>query len=174
MKDLHKLWPHRWITPKANSIDSPIQGIGTAATAQIKKGETIAFLGGVIVPRRDIDEYRNKMEHRGIQISEDFFICPTTIEEIRHTGIFNHSCSPNIGYESLIQFVAMRNINSGEELTFDYAFSESYFKAFKCNCRSYNCRNKITQNDWKNNNIQKKSGKYFSPYLKKKLTLQKQ
>jgi len=33
----------------------------------------------------------------------------------------NHSCEPNVGILGQIIFVAMRNIDSGEELTIDYA-----------------------------------------------------
>jgi len=109
------------------------------------------------------------MGHRGIQIDDDFFICPSTIKEMRLSGIFNHSCDPNIAYSNSITFVAIRDIESGEELTFDYATSESFFKPFKCNCGSKACRIVIKPDDWKNPKIQKKLGRYFSPYLKEKV-----
>ncbi len=169
MKNLHKIWKHRWITPKARSYKSKIQGLGVVAIKLIQKGEIVAVLGGVIVPISEIKKYRKKLGHVGIQINDNFFICPTSREELEETGVFNHSCNPNIGYLDSITFIAIRDINPGEELTFDYAFSETVFKAFKCNCGSKNCRKIIKPSDWKIPEIQKKYKKYFSPYLKRKI-----
>jgi hypothetical protein len=109
------------------------------------------------------------MGQRGIQISDDFFICPSTPKEARMLGIFNHSCDPNIGFANSITLVAIHNIKPREELTFDYAFCESFFKSFKCNCGSRNCRRVIKQDDWKDTKLQNKYDKYFSPYLKEKI-----
>ena len=143
--------------------------MGVVAVENISKGEIVAVLGGVIVPLSEINRYREKLGHRGIQIDDNFFICPTSIEERKETGIFNHSCEPNMGYKNPITFIAIRYIKAGEELTFEYAFSESYFEPFKCKCGSINCRKIIKPNDWKIKEIQDKYGEYFSPYLKKKI-----
>ena len=171
MEDLHKFWKHRWITTKAKAKHSSIHGMGVVAVENISKGEIVAVLGGVIVPLSEINRYREKLGHRGIQIDDNFFICPTSREELKETGVFNHSCEPNIGYKDAITFIAIRDIKAGEELTFEYAFSESYFETFKCKCGSINCRKIIRPDDWKIPEIQKKYGQYFSPYIKKKLNL---
>lgn len=68
------------------------------------------------------------MGHVGIQIDENFFICPTSREELKKTGVFNHSCEPNAGFRSSIVLEAIRDIKAGEEITFDYAFCEMYFE----------------------------------------------
>lgn len=169
MADLHTIWHHRWITPKAKCQDSKIAGLGVVAIKSIPKGETVGIVGGVVVPASEIKKYRSKMGHAGIQIDDDFFICPTSREEFKETGIFNHSCEPNIGYSSQITFVAIRDIGPGEELVFDYAFGETMFEKFECRCGSANCRKLITQDDWKLAQIQKKYGQYFSPYLKNRI-----
>jgi len=169
MEDVHKFWKHRWVTPKAKPQASSIHGWGVIAVEKIFKGEIIAVLGGVIVPISGIKKYRERLGHIGIQIDDNFFICPTSRKELKETGIFNHSCEPNMGYKDPITFVAIKDIIPGEELTFDYAFSESFFEPFKCNCRNKNCRKVIKQDDWKISEIQKKYGQYFSPYLKNKI-----
>ncbi len=169
MEDLHKTWPHRWITPKAKSVKSPIHGLGVISVKEISKGESVGVLGGIIVPTLEIKDYWKKLGHVGIQISDDFFIVPTTRKELEETGVFNHSCDPNCGFKSSIEFVALKNIKSGEELTFDYAFCESLIESFKCKCGASNCRKIIKPADWKNPELQKKFGGYFSPYLKNKL-----
>lgn len=56
----------------------------------------------------------------------------------------NHSCNPNTIYDGL-NVVALRNINSGEELTLDYAsFLDEHMEPFQCQCGSPNCRGLVT------------------------------
>ena len=167
-QDLHAVWPHRWITPKAKAINSQIHGLGTIAVEPIQKGETIAVLGGITIHKSQIRSYWGKMGHVGIQTDDDFFICPSSREELEKTGVFNHSCEPNCGFGSTLRLVATRNIKKGEELVFDYAFSESFADAFECKCGSPNCRKTIKPDDWKNPALQKRFAEYFSPYLKQK------
>jgi SET domain-containing protein len=164
-------WQHRWITPKAEAQKSRIHGLGTVAIEQIHKGEIVGVLGGVIISSEEIAEYRRRMGHVGIQVNENFFICPTSRKELEETEVFNHSCEPNIGYIDSITFVAIKDIKPMEELVFDYAFSETFFEPFECKCGSANCRKIIKPDDWKIAKIQEKYGQYFSPYLKKKINL---
>lgn len=165
MEDLHDIWPHRWITPKTKPKKSPIDGLGMFATEPIAKGDIVAVFGGIIVPKADIEKYREKIGAiRGIQISEDFFICPTEKKE----GLFNHSCQPNLGYTNTIIIVAIEDIPIGKELLFDYGMSETNFKPYTCNCGSKNCRKTIKPDDWKNKELQEKYGEYFASYLKAK------
>lgn len=167
--DLHTRWPHRWVSPKTKSQPSSISGWGVIATEEIKKGEHIAVLGGVIVPRKEIREYWKHMGHVGIQLDTDFFIVPTTREELETLGVFNHSCEPNIGFSNSITFIAIRDIAAGEELVFDYAFNETEVDPFTCNCGSEVCRGTITPQDWQIKEIQEKHKAYYSPYLREKL-----
>ncbi len=50
-----------------------------------------------------------------------------------------------------LSITARRDIKPGEEITFDYATSETY-EGFemKCFCNNKECRKMITANDWKN------------------------
>ncbi|MBT3814442.1 SET domain-containing protein-lysine N-methyltransferase [Candidatus Woesearchaeota archaeon] len=169
MEDLHDTWPHRWLTPKAEPRNSSIHRYGIFAKEEIKKGEPINAFGGITVPKGEIKEYRKIISHAGIQVSDDFFIVPSSHEEIKEQGIFNHSCEPNVGFNSSITMVAMRDIKAGKELATDYAFMESYFESFECSCGSSNCRKTITGNDWKIKEIQEKYKEFFSPYLRDKI-----
>lgn len=169
MKDLHQIWPHRWLSAKALTHASAISGIGVFANDKIKKGEKIAVLGGIIVPKTEIKKYWKIMTQVGIQIDDNFFIVPAARNELKKYGVFNHSCKPNIGFLNSITFIAIHDIQNGEELVFDYAFSETHLDGFICKCKSRNCRNKITAQDWKKNNLQKEYKQYFSPYLRNKI-----
>ena len=168
MQDLHQRWPHRWLNSKAEGRPSKIQGTGVFAKEKIFKGEEIGVLGGVIVHKDQIKEYWSIMNQVGIQISDNFFIVPTTREELEKYGVFNHSCESNVGFSNSITFVAMRDIEPGEELVFDYAFCETFYNGFDCKCGTKSCRKKITPEDWKIKSIQEKYRGYFSPYLKDK------
>jgi diaminopimelate decarboxylase len=161
-------WKSRWITPKSEPFRSKIHGFGVKAIAPISKGEVVAVLGGVIVPAEEFEEYERSMGDVGIQINEKFFICPSDRKELERTGIFNHSCNPNLGYKDSITLIAIRSIDVNEELVFDYAFSETQHQAFECNCGSSSCRKRIEPTDWKRSDIQKNYGDFFSPYIKNK------
>jgi SET domain-containing protein len=170
MSDLHNQWPHRWLSPKAEARTSAIQGMGIFAKSKVAKGETLSVLGGVIVHIDEIKTYRETMGHIGLQIDTQFFIVPTTRAELPIKGTVNHSCAPNTGLSNSITFVALREIEPGEECTFDYATSETYFTPFACHCGAAECRGMITPDDWKLKHLQEKYGEYYSPYLKAQLT----
>jgi len=64
----------------------------------------------------------------------------------------------------------MRNIKPGEEITYDYAMTDSDpDDYFKCNCGAKNCRRIITGKDWKSPSLQKKYRGYFSFYIQEKI-----
>lgn len=169
MVDLHVRWPHRWLTAKAESRNSGIHGLGVFAKTLINKDENIAALGGVIIPVSEIEEYWKLMGHVGIQIDDGFFIVPTTREELKLNGVFNHSCAPNIGFSTSINFIAIEDIKPGDELVFDYAFNETRMENFACSCGVLQCRKTITGEDWKQQGIISRYAQYYSPYLKRKL-----
>lgn len=166
--DLHSHWTHRWRNPKTDSFESPIHGLGVVANADIKKGEVIMVYGGIVVPRNEIMEYRKEGGHAGIQLSEDFFMVPSSRDELQTEGIINHSCEPNVGFRSQVELVAIRDIKMGEEIFLDYAFMETDFESFECGCGFTNCRGRISPDDWKRKDLQDRYSDYFSPYLKQK------
>ncbi len=170
MDDLHELWGHRWLTPKAKSAKSKIHDFGVIAVANISKGEVVRVTGGLVIPKQDLGEYHKITAKKyEIQVSDDFFLAPAKKEEVeKEMGVFNHSCDTNLGFLDVITLVAIKDIKVGEELVVEYAFCQSDFEPFTCNCGSANCRKIIKPDDWKNPELQKKYGKYFSPYLKRK------
>lgn len=57
----------------------------------------------------------------------------------------NHSCSPSAFFDTtLMQFVALKDIEEGEELTFFYPSTEWVMaQAFECRCGSATCLGRI-------------------------------
>jgi len=170
MSRINKQWGTRWLSPKAKAVKSKIHGLGVVAVKKIKKGEPVGVLGGLVIHRSEIKEYWEQQGHVGIQISDDFFIVPPNRKELEKYGVYNHSCNPNIGFgEESVIFYAIRDIDKGEELVLDYASCEIYKPPFKCLCGAPDCRKVIRPNDWMKKSVQKRYGKYFSPFIKEKL-----
>ena len=67
---------------------------------------------------------------------------------------------------------AIRDIEVDEELTFDYAMSDSSeYDEFSCACGREKCREKITGMDWQNKDLQTKYRNYFSSDIEKLIKL---
>jgi len=67
-----------------------------------------------------------------------------------HSNFMNHSCDPNMIYDTNDNIIAKRHIFAGEELSIDYGnFIVNVDQNFICRCGSYNCRGRIKKDDWK-------------------------
>jgi hypothetical protein len=134
------------------------KGEGMFATRGFKPGET------VMVGR--FEKMLDENHSHASQIGPNKFAL--------HAGLIskvNHSCNPNCGIKinetGAHDFVAMRDISVGEELSFDYAmrnYTVNYFPP-KCMCGSKDCRGRIT--GWKDlpATKKKKYEGFVAPYL---------
>ena len=69
-----------------------------------------------------------------------------------------------------IALVAMRRIQPGEEICYDYAMSDgSDYDEFGCLCGAANCRGSVTGNDWRSRDLWKRYRSHFSPYLQRRI-----
>ena len=162
--------PLSWLSPKTIVKESPIEGRGLFARAQIRRGEIVCIKGGHIIDRATLIRLQPTLGPAEIQIADDLFICPTTAEEREGSMIFsNHSCDPNIGVRGEITFVAMRDISAGEELTHDWAMTDDDESSTNCKCGAINCRRILTGKDWQRPELQRRYGNYFSAYLLEKI-----
>ena len=150
-------------------LPSKIHGRGLFATKAILKDEVVAKKTGYLLTRAEFEIIKPK-GHIELQIAQDLFLAPKEDDDFEKNMIFiNHSCDPNVGMCGDRQFVAMRNIQPGEELTIDYAMIDDSDYVMSCNCNSSNCRRRITGHDWKREDLQKKYKGYFSSYLKENM-----
>ena len=63
----------------------------------------------------------------------------------------NHCCQPNTMFVNDNVMTATRDIEVGEEITYDYATSESETSGhmpFKCGCGAASCRGEVTGTDY--------------------------
>lgn len=143
-------------------------GWGVFAKEKIKKDDLLCVWGGIAMSG---EEARSQSTYRlthGLQVEEDVYLIP--IMDAEDADYFNHSCNPNAGLNGQITLVAMRDIEAGEEVCFDYAMSDSSdYDEFECHCGAPNCRKRITGNDWKLPELHERYKGYFIPYLQRRI-----
>ena len=160
MKDLS------YISAKAEVRVSPIHGQGLFARGALAKDEVVCVKGGYIFDRATRDSMPEWYGAAEIQIGKDLFIGPMTEEEREGSMIFsNHSCDPNLGVRGQIVFVAMRDIEAGEELTHDWAMTDDDDYEMDCRCGAEHCRGIVTGKDWMIPGLLEKYSGYCSEYL---------
>lgn len=157
-------------SPKTEVRESPIHGKGLFAKQSIATGEIVAVKGGYILTKQEWTTLEKQLGPAEIQISEALFIAPTSEKQREGCMVYtNHSCEPNIAIQGQIVFVAMRNIASDEELTYDWATAEDFDYVMKCNCGSLNCRGTITGKDWMKKELQEKYRGWFCWFIQRKI-----
>jgi uncharacterized protein len=159
-----------YFSPNVEKRKSPIDGRGLFANAPIKAGETVVVKGGYVLTKAQRDAIAKELGPSEIQITEDLFIGPVSKHQ-REGGMMhlNHSCEPNLGLQGQLLFVALRDIEANEELTFDYAMTADEPDEMICRCGSENCRRIITGFDWRQPEIQEKYDGYFSWFIQRRI-----
>ncbi|GAA39455.2 histone-lysine N-methyltransferase MLL3 [Clonorchis sinensis] len=131
---------------------SQIQGLGLYAARNLSKHAfIIEYLGELI--RNEVGNRRERLyelQNRGIymfRVDEDSIVDATMCGGLAR--YINHSCEPNCTAEVLncengshIIIIASRDIEKGEELTYDYKFDieEERGDRIPCLCGAPNCR----------------------------------
>lgn len=134
------------INPDIEIKDSPIQGKGLFTKVPIKKGTAIWVSRGEEPYDEKVytdGEFKKFTEWCILNSKEwdavangDGTHTAAISDRVKHPSNYgNHSCEPNLDKNH----VALRDIETGEELTLNYAqFSEKDW-SMKCNCGSKNC-----------------------------------
>lgn len=114
------------------------KGEGLYTTINRKKGDLIFIANGPAVHAH--------FEGDEIHTYEDWYsVDKDTWIDIRYPYIkINHSCDPNTIIDSGRCFIALRNIEKDEELTFDYSVTEDEEEwEMRCQCGASNCNGHI-------------------------------
>lgn len=128
---------------------SPIHGRGLFTLVDLTQGQMIIEYSGEIIRNQLCDKRERDYELKGIgcymfRIDEHEIIDATT--KGNQARFINHSCEPNClskvliihGRKHIIIYAA-KNIDKGEELTYDYQFPKEDIK-IECLCKSFKCR----------------------------------
>ncbi len=157
-----------WLTPKAEARPAGTKGWGSFAVEPIPAGETVAAFGGYVVTHETLVTLPEERQGRSIQVDENLYLLSPEVPEAG--DMLNHACEPTCGLVGATILVAMRDIEVGEELSFDYATCDtSDYDEFRCACELPSCREIITGIDWLRPELQQKYAGWFSPYLARRI-----
>lgn len=137
-------------------------GRGVFARRKIRRGEVVAVFDGPIYDD-EFPHWTRDMLKYTIQIG------PTLWRDSTGPARYmNHSCDPNCGIRGLNKVVAMREIQKGEELTWDYEMTErSTWLKMKCRCGSAICRKVIGSFDRLPAERRRAYGRFVSLWLRR-------
>lgn len=131
------------------SIITTALGRGVITTTPIASGQKILNFGGPFLQRQELPRPYDRVADHYMQIGPNLYLGPSGEED----DYFNHSCDPNAGIKidgSSVALFAIRDIHSGDEITFDYSttMDEHGDRAFgnwtmDCQCGSAICRRNI-------------------------------
>jgi SET domain-containing protein len=142
--------------PGLSVIASSIHGYGVRADRRFAAGERVIEGDGVTYQQSDDfdDTYALVLPAHDGAGGEDHDADPVYFDLVDQTRWINHSCEPNTAIESgwdartgavAAWWVALRAIEPGEELSYDYAFLGEL--AEPCNCGAPSCRGLIVDLD---------------------------
>lgn len=125
---------------KFNVVEGTQLGKACVARESIEEGEIICKMSGSIITLRDfIEKYADINECNPLQIGKDQFI-----DLLEPYCCFNHSCDPNAGLRNDGILFAIRKIDIGQEIMYDYSTSvDDVLWSMDCKCHSQICRFKI-------------------------------
>jgi hypothetical protein len=145
------------------------KGRAVFCVAPIEPGEFLALFGGAPLGLCQALELPSDQRSQCIQVEEDFVFWSAHYTQSTADWI-NHSCDPNAGMCGQITVVALKNIEPGEEVCYDYAMCDgSTVDEFACVCGTKLCRGHVSGSDWKRPELQARYRGYFSPYLERRI-----
>lgn len=141
--------------------ESPMQGKGVFAARAFREGEEVLVID-------DSHEVKDESELTEEQHAFDLdYLADKTIVMQPPEKYINHSCDPSV-YTKTVDGVrrvfAMREIQAGEEITYDYSMNGDNEGTFICKCGSKKCRGVYKGNFFE---LTLERQKEYLPYLEK-------
>ena len=119
---------------------SRIHGDGLFATVHIKQGRRILRYTGEKIPRAESDRRLAAGNVYIFGLDESYSIDGKTLQNTAR--YMNHSCAPNCQteqWEDTVWIVALREIQAGEELTYNYGYAFTALDKVPCHCGAKQC-----------------------------------
>jgi hypothetical protein len=156
-----------WLDPRVEVRPSTIHGLGLFARDPIRAGVALELLGGTIVSHaevRSIIAGGGRYDGIALDAERDLMIEPSDWPGIHG----NHSCDPNLGMADAVTIEARRDVSAGSELLIDYAmFTLDPDWSMRCKCGSGLCRGRVTGDDWRRPELQRRYRGHFAPVLER-------
>ena len=145
------------------------KGLGLICSTDIAKGQFVCEYAGEIITSKVAQKRSQKDSNNYILYVKEFFKENLTVTIVDPTSIgnigryINHSCDPNLFLQPTrvdimtprVALFALKNIPSGEELTFDYGnfnhenIEDIKVSITKCLCQSDKCRGFLPHHTFK-------------------------
>ena len=107
--------------------NSPIEGSGIFAAADIPSGELVMIIQGEVITGTECERREEEEENVYIFWNGRYYIDTYNTPKIKY---INHSCNPNCEVldrdRETLNLVSCREIKAGEEITMDYGYEEIY------------------------------------------------
>ena len=165
--------PQTWIDPRIEFRTSRISGNGMFARKSINKGDKVCIVGGIVMTDAEFAAFQAiHRNYNSIQIDDHLHLVEDP--EVTRTleGSMNHSCDSSVWMEDEVTLVARQNIESGEEVTVDYALfttQSNWMLDTRCRCGAPDCRRIITGDDWRREDVQERYRDHFSPFINRRI-----
>jgi hypothetical protein len=139
------------LDPALRIGDAGAKGKGVFAVKTMRPGDPVWDYAGEEKWIWDIPE---ESWQYAFQVDVDRYVLP---DEGSVGWYLNHSCAPNCVILGRTRIIALRSIDAGEELTFDYSTNVGWDGfAMECACGSPDCRHVV------------RSYRYLAPELKRR------
>jgi len=157
-----------WLSPKTQVQRAGSHGTGVFAREPIATGETVVAFGGRVCDGAALSRLPPRRRMLSLQIDDDLYLVGA--DEPEPGDFVNHSCEPTCGVCGSVLLVALRDLAPGEEITFDYAMTDSTpYDEFTCSCGTPSCRGLVTARDWERPDLQARYDGWFSGYLQRRI-----
>lgn len=177
-----------WLHPHVSLKDSCVHGQGLFVSEFIRRGEVVwrhAELSAEpaeasLMPIASLLEMdpsdAERIVHFAFQVSETHMYLGSQTKPREVSDFTNHSCDPTTVFDnSSGTMIALRDLHPGDEITYDYATSETtpwpwLRDGFPCACGSKICRGRVHFDDWRLPPLRAKYGKHgFLPYIQRRM-----
>lgn len=122
---------------KIKIVDIQGKGRGVIATEDIKNGEIIEICPIIFISKKE-----TKFFEKEKTVLKYYYLIQTGINKfcimLGYGSLYNHSLTANAGIyynlktaENFLQFKAIKNINAGEEIVFNYEFDNDIVEYLK-------------------------------------------
>lgn len=119
--------------------DTGRTGLGLFARERIPAGARAFEIEGAERVWRSVNDEDALANPNWIGIGEHRWI-----DAVGAARFLNHSCDPNLAFREPREFVTLRAIEAGEELTFDYSLTEDEaLWRMECRCGAQGCRGEV-------------------------------
>jgi hypothetical protein len=154
-----------YLTQKAEVGVSAINGRGVVAKENISPGELVAIWGGHLMNRAAVLQLPDSVEDHPVQVWDQLWLGPAERKDIEVTDYVNHSCQPSCYVRDSILLIARRLLVPGDEITFDYATTDTFGLRLECRCGAPNCRKIVTGDDWRQSDFRAANRGMLADYM---------